>query len=232
MKQFSIVPNTDTGKDLWLKNFASKLPQYAGKYDINATHVADITNSSISFTYWLDYKNQVDEFNKKLTEFKNEIRDGILPGASPSVPPQMPVFPPMPALTDPGVFERAVSIANRIKKHISYTKADGKDLGIEATPAQGIDYDVVKPVIKVVLVEGNKPEVRWVKNGMDAIEIMVDRGEGYEPLAIDLRPNYIDGYQLEPGETAHWKYQAIYLKNDKRVGLFSDEASITVVGKK
>ena len=231
MKVVTFVPNRDAAKDLFLKNFASKLPQYAAKYGISAAEVTDMQQCSAHFTYWLNYKNQLEELNRKLTSYKNEIRDGILPGATPSTVPTLPNLGAVPTPVAPGVFDRTVSIAKRILNHINYTVADGRDLGIEnVTPKPQVDISAVKPVIKARLVDNGDVEIAWTKKHMDAIEIYVDRGEGFDFLAYDAHPNYTDANTLEPGVTAVWKYKAVYLKHDRQVGVMSDEVQITVTG--
>jgi hypothetical protein len=230
-KNYNFIPTRDDAKDLWLKNFATKLPQFAAKYNISAGEQTDTTQSSALFTYWLNYKNQHDEYNRKLAQYKNELHDGILTGITPSILPAFPSPGAAPPATSPGIFVRAASIAHRIKKHVAYTMADGFDLGIEAPATNGVNLDEVKPLITLHLVKGGKPEVRWTKKSMDRIEIHVDRGEGYEFLAYDSHPNYTDINPLQAGETAVFKYKAIYIKKDEQVGEWSDEVSITVTGK-
>ena len=66
--------------------------------------------------------------------------------------------------------------------------------------------------------------------GMPGIEIFVDRGNGFEFLAFDTTPNYVDEYAIEPGQTAVWKYKAVYIKDSKLVGQFSEVVQITVTG--
>lgn len=69
------MPRTDADKDAWLKNFAAKLPTYAAKYGIIADEVTDMQNSSAYYSYWLTYHQQHSEFNKKLTQYKAELRN-------------------------------------------------------------------------------------------------------------------------------------------------------------
>ena len=231
-KKISFVPQGDAGRDLWLKNFANKLPQYAAKYNINAADQTDISKSSAFYSYWLNYNNQLEEYNRKLRRYKNELRDGIEQGATPSILPAFPSPGAPPATVLPGIFDRAVSIANRIKKHIAYTSADGLDMGIESPVAAPVtDFENMQPVLKLRLVGGGQVEVMWTRKNMDSVEIHVDHGEGYEFLSFDSHPNFTDPYSLEPGETGVWHYKAIYIKNDKRVGLWSEDYSITVTGK-
>jgi hypothetical protein len=230
-KNYNFIPTRDDAKDLWLKNFATKLPQFVSKYSISAAEQADITQGSALFTYWLNYKNQNDEYNRKLAQYKNELRDGIETGITPSIVPAFPSPGVAPTATAPGIFVRAGSVAVRIKKHVAYTIADGFDLGIEATSTTGVNLNTVKPQIRVHLIEDGNPEILWVKKSMDQIEIHVDRGEGYELLVFDTYPNYTDTNTLEPGTATVWKYKAIYIKKDVRVGFWSDEVTITVTGK-
>jgi len=225
------LPKDDLGKSQWLSNFATKLLVYLAKYGISATEQTDMDGSSDNFGYWLDAKNQYDEFNKKVTAYKNELRDGVPPGGSPSVAPSPPVLGAAPAAVPPGIFRRATSLAGRIKAHVSYTLADGQDLGIEGAE-DVIDLPNMKPVLEVTLTAG-RPRIDWEKQGMDAIEIHVSRApaDPFTFLAIDTIPDYDDTAALPaPGQSAVWKYKAIYRFGDERVGQWSDEVSIVVMG--
>ncbi len=64
---------------------------------------------------------------------------------------------------------------------------------------------------------------------MDAIEIQVDRGAGWQMLAFDTTPGYTDTFAL-PNALTKWKYRAIYRVGDQRVGQCSAEQSVTVGG--
>ena len=54
-------------------------------------------------------------------------------------------------------------------------------------------------------------------------------GKGYGLLAYDTTPNYTDTAPL-PATPVKWKYKGIYRVGDQRVGLWSNEVSITVGG--
>ena len=64
---------------------------------------------------------------------------------------------------------------------------------------------------------------------LDMLEIQVDRGPGWVPLAFDTTPNYTDTTPF-PAAPAKWKYRAIYHVGDQQVGLWSAEASVMVGG--
>ncbi len=225
------LPKGDGEKSLWLKNFANKLPLYISKYGLVAGDATDAQKSSDFFAWIIDSKNLITESAGKWTTFKDEMRDGIASGALPSGVPVAATLPTMPTLVAPGIIGRVTSLGNRIKKHSSYTEADGRDLGLEGVEGN-IDLANIKPVFSIRLKAGH-PEIVWAKNKMSSLEIHVDRtGSGnFIFLAIDSFPNYVDNAPLPaPGETLLWKYKAVFRFKDEQVGLWSDEVSTTVSG--
>lgn len=221
------MPVKELEKLIWLQNFANKIGTYATKYGIAAATVTDIQNGYAWLAFWMNYRNQYQEYLKKLSTFKNEIMNGT--GAA-SVAPTPPVLGAVPASVPPGVFTRVVSVVNIIKANIGYTDGDGKDLGIEgvelAARADG------KPEISVRLVNGGHPEIVWAKGSYEAVDIYVNRGSGsWEFLATDTIPNYTDTAALPAsGQAALWQYKAIYRLDDEPTGEYSNTVSITVAG--
>ena len=90
----------------------------------------------------------------------------------------------------------------------------------------------MKPVFTAKL-DAGQVTIGWTKQGMDGVEIWVDRGDGkgFAFLAVDTVPDYTDTAALSPaGQSALWKYKAIYRQSDDRVGQWSDVVSIPVAG--
>ena len=90
----------------------------------------------------------------------------------------------------------------------------------------------MKPSLNARL-EAGHPDILWQKNGMDTLEIWVDRGAGKGSvfLAIDTHPNYLDTAPLPAAGTgALWKYKAIYRLHDQQAGQWSDELKVSVTG--
>ncbi len=193
--------------------------------------MTDVNDSNDNFTYYLTFQETFREFLKKLTAFKNELRDGVVPGNPSSLPPVVPVMPAAPPAVQPDIFLRVTSLVNRIKSHASYTVADGQDLGIEG-PEVMIDLENVKPELEVQIVAG-RPLIKFQKLGLTALEIQVKRTDAgtFELLDISVSPDYTDMHQLPAaGQSAVWKYKAIYRLKNERVGQWSDEAAIVVGG--
>ena len=75
--------------------------------------------------------------------------------------------------------------------------------------------------------------IKWGWGGyvsyLDAIEIQVDRndGKGFVLLTMDTTPGYTDTQPFPTAKTV-WTYRAIYLANDARVGVWSQNVSIAV----
>lgn len=231
MSKHYFMPRADLEREQWMKNYSGKLSGYAVKYKIADEEVEDTVKGAAYLTYWMDYRNKLDEYQTKLTAYKNEMMNGVADGVDASLPPALPTFDPPPPAVEPGIIKRATSIGNRIKSSRSYTIADGNDLGLEGSVIT-FNPEEQKPVIQLHLIAGGKPEVVWTKGKMDGIEIYVDRGAGtYELLAFDTYPNYTDTAPLPAaGSSAIWKYKAIYRYGDVQAGFWSDVVSITVTG--
>jgi hypothetical protein len=250
MAKQSYMKRTDEGKKSWLTNFSNKLGGYATKYNLTPMEVADMVASSAVFAYWFNYLAQYKEYMLKLTAFKNELRDGVPAGGSPSVEPTPPAMGLAPAPVAPGIFNRATSIGNRIKESTGYTVADGSDLGLEG--AEIVVDTNIKPAIKAVLVAGGHPKLQWKKGaGTDGIHFFVKRGSSGSPttpgtptmpgggttpagfifLASDTEPHYTDTAALPAlGQSEVWTYKAVYFSNGAEFGQFSDEVKVTVTG--
>ena len=225
MTRDPFIPRTDDGKGPWLANFAAKLGTYAATIGVDPAEVASTIADNNFWQFVFGARNQWLAFAQDWTAYKNAARDGLPLGAMPTPP----GFPPAPPLVPTGIFPRAAALAGRIKKHPGYTDAIGQDLMIIGAE-QTLDPQTLKPVLKLDLQAG-KPNVGWKKQGMDGVEIWVDRGNGFVFLAVDTVPDYLDTAPLPAaGASAIWKYKAIYRLGDEEVGQWSDIASISVMG--
>ncbi len=223
-------PKKDEERTTWFNNFGAKLPNYAMKYNITPAEVMDIQNSALYFDAFVKYRNQSGAFQNSLTDHRDVISNGLSNGATlqPLQPPMMMLPPPPP----PGIFKRARALVSRIKAHVNYTEADGRDLGIIGSEIGATDLTSIKPVFRIRLVAGGHPEIVWTRQGMGALEIQKQNGDGqWHFLAMDTVPNYTDMEALPAsGQSAVWQYRVIYRLKDERVGQWSDVVSVTVTG--
>ena len=221
------LPATDAGRLPWLNNFAIKLPSYSTVLGLNAGDVASVTADAAFFSYVLNSQLQIAAYAQQWTAYKNLARDG---GAvSIITAPVAPVLGVAPALVNPGIFTRVKTMVARIRVAPGYTDSIGQALQIIGAD-HTVDLTTVKPVITAQL-DAGQVDIGWTKQGMDGIEIQVDRGSGFVFLAIDTVPGYTDTAPMPPaGQSALWKYKAIYKQGDDRVGQWSDVVNIPVAG--
>jgi len=222
------LPNDDNGKAAWLNNLSGKLPAYQAALGLTAADAASAAADSAFFTYALNAQIQIAAYSQQWTAYKNSARNGNAPALG-AIPPA-PVLPtPAPAMVAPGIFGRATALVARIKVAPGYTDSIGQALQLIGAD-NPLDPTTLKPVLNVKL-EAGVVDIGWIKQGMDALELWVDRGTGFVFLAIDTIPNYTDTAPMPAaGQSALWKYKAIYLQADQRVGQWSDVVSIPVAG--
>jgi hypothetical protein len=227
MAKDAFLPRTEPGKRKWLTNFSAKLATYAATVGVTPAEVTQAAADSLFFNYVCDAHDQHSKTTRDWTAFKNAAAGGNAMGVLPTTP----ALPPAPPAVPPNIFGRNSALAARIKKHPAYTEAMGQDLGIIGAE-QTIDYTSLKPVLQIILQAGH-PVLGWRKQGMDSLELWVDRGDGKGSvfLAIDSVPDYTDTAALPAsGASAVWKYKGIYREADAQVGQWSDVATTTVMG--
>jgi hypothetical protein len=220
------LPADDNGKDLLLTNISGKLPKYKPVFNLDQEDIDSTTADAIFFHFSLVTQGQAAAYSQQWTAYKNAARSGSDPALGDV--PVAPVLGTVPTPVAPGIFKRLTALVAHIKTHKNYTDAIGQDLWIVGSDIV-VDPTTLKPVITAVL-DAAGVIIGWVKQGMDGLEIWVDRndGKGFVFLVLDTVPDYTDTQTVPAGQSALWKYKAIYHQGDARVGLWSDVVSIAV----
>lgn len=223
MAKKPFMPQSDSARQDWHTNFANKLGTYNTKYGISATELSGVQADEAAMIYWLNFHKQHKEFMSSIVAFKNDL----LTGTGSFTEPTPPGFGAAPTAVEAGIINRAISIGMRIKNHKDYKIADGEDLGLEGDEKTVLNPDDMKPTIALKLVADGHVKIIWTKMDSDGIDIYVDRGTGFQYLATDTVPDYVDTFTL-PAGAAVWKYKCIYRIDDGHVGQWSDIVSINV----
>jgi hypothetical protein len=228
MPKSHYLPVDDDGKEAWLTNFANKLAIHASAVGVTAAEVTSVQDDAAFFSYVLNAQKHYSNTAQQWTAYKTQARNGD--GAGLGAMPVAPTLGAPPTAVAPGIFRRIGNLIARVKKHPGYTEAIGQDLDIIGAE-QAVDLNTIKPILNLELQAGH-PNILWKKQGMGGLEIHVDRGSGaFSFLALDTEPDYLDTAPLPaPGQTALWKYKAIYRLHDEQVGQWSDVASMVVGG--
>jgi len=210
-----------------LTNFSSKLPGYKDIFSISDAELAEAEADSVYFTWAVTSAKKITDYKKSWIGFKNILRlDTGNPELNPV--PETSTITPIPDEVLPGIQSRFLIQAKRIKAHKNYTEAIGQNLGIEGTFSNRMPLENVQPILKAVM-NGGRVNLQWKKSTYDAIIIEKDTGSGFVFLDKDLRPNFVDTTPLPAGnESAVWRYRAMYMFKDEKVGNWSDVVTITV----
>jgi hypothetical protein len=228
MRKSFYLPDGDIKRVDWLNNFAAKLATHAAYLNIPPATVTQTTQDAENFKAMITYAESYKDYGKAITSYKN-----LMSTKGNRHAPMQPM-PPAPVLTfaNPPVgdiFGRVRRLVQLIKNNNLYTQSIGADLGIIGSE-RTVDFSKLMPRLIITLNAG-RPVISWKKGNMQGIKIYVDRGSGYQFLALDTQPDYTDIHPLpSAGQSAVWKYQAIYILNDEEVGNFGNESVVTVTG--
>jgi hypothetical protein len=225
-------PRPEPAQVIWLRNYATKLPQDGPTCGIPAAEVTQTILEVNSLAYVLGTWNPaIQNDAQEATAFKKALASGTGPLVDYPAPP---VFTDPPPAAAPGVLTRLFNQVARIKLSPAYTDAIGQSLNIVGAQQTGPDLTTVQPVLTATL-SGGSVQIGWGWGGnsasLDMLELQVDRGDGsgYALLAFDTTPNYTDSAPF-PDTLTKWTYKAIYHVADAQVGQWSAEVSVTVGG--
>jgi hypothetical protein len=225
----SYLETSDEKLAIQVDNFSSKIGLYATDLGISSAEVEGIIKDALFFLWVVTNFKKIDTHKKNWTTFKNILKKGEANVTINNAPTE-PRLDAAPEQVAPGILVRFTTLVNRVKAHQNYTTAIGQNLGIEITTSQQRDLDTAQPTLKPVI-RGGVVNLVWKKGKMGGILIEKDSGNGFVTLDKDFHPDFIDNSPLPPqGQSAVWKYRAIYLNNDGKVGLWSDIVTVTVAG--
>jgi hypothetical protein len=230
MARSNYINPADDGFAGQMQTFKNGIGAYAVILNVSPAAVTAQAADADYYGYALASQQIMQNGARQWTAWKDITRrGGDLP---PSGAPVAPVFPPAVPAVAPGVEARFRALVKQIKAQASYNEAIGEALGIEGAQQTGPDYATVQPDISATI-NGTRVDIGWdwggFANFLDQIELQVDRGQGFVPLAFDTTPGYVDT-QPFPAAPVKWTYQAIYRVGDNRVGQWSKPVSVTVGG--
>ena len=228
MTNSSFMPRSDEGKAGLLEHLALLLPELAKILGLSDADMAQLKIDSVGFRYALKRLRLSESRLHNWTACKNQLRDGGT--GNNDWPDSMTEDADLPPVPPPGVILRLSTMVASIKASKNYTEAIGQTLNILPLKAPPVDLDSLQPVLSVKFVN-DQPYLDWAKAGMEALEIEVDRGNGFTLLTIDSHPGHLDTAPLPAsGTTALWRYRGIYRLKDQRVGQWSAVLEVAVKG--
>ncbi len=222
----SFIETNDLLFGAQLRNFWTKLVLYAVLLGFTSDETDEAKADSDFWDFCLDSATKVNKFERDFSESINLLRHGNNNQEFNGLP-QFPTIGTPPPLVSANIQLRFSQKAAKVKASPKYTKAIGLDLGIEAPHTRFVPSEG-KPILTIKINAGH-PEIKFLKSNYDGLEIYKDSGTGYVYFATSIRNVFVDQSPLPTdGTSALWKYKAIYLSANKRVGAWSDEVSVTV----
>lgn len=225
----SYLESTDTKLGDQLENFSSKIGIYAATFGLTPTEVSSNQADTAFFRWSVSSHLKIETHKKDWTTFKNILKKGEA-NVTVNLTPVSPVLDAVPDDVAPGIVIRFTTMVNRIKAHQSYTTAIGQNLGVEQSGTAILTMDTAQPLLKAVT-RGGKINLLWKKGKFSGILIEKDSGAGFVTHDKDFHPDFIDNAAMPAqGHSVIWKYKAIYLINDEKVGLWSNIVTVPVEG--
>ena len=231
-------PKDAEGKRDWLTHWNMVITSdMKTKYGLVAADMTTLQNAEPVLTYLIDMMEAADAWSQSITE----KRDGMF-----SLPPtttlELPTEPALPAIPTGsggatldivcGLDATVARIAAQIKRSPAYDVADGELLRIEGPAIPPPDPATTKPVLTAKIVTGGAPELGVKLSPFSSWELWADFGTGtFAMVQVALRSRLLCNHALPAaGQSAVWKFKAIYRDGNDQFGQFSDVLPVTVSG--
>ena len=207
------------------------------KYSLASADITYLQNAELVLNYLIELKTVADTWAQSITDKK----DGMLslPQGTTLVLPSDPVLP-APPVGDGGAtiniacgLDAIVArIAAQIKRSPTYDTADGEMLGIEGSEVPPPDPATTKPTLTAKIVTDGAPELRVKLSPFSSWELWADFGTGtFAMVQVALHSKVLCNHALPAaGQSAVWKFKAIYREGNSHFGQFSDVVQVTVSG--
>lgn len=224
MAQKYYLPPDDLGKDALFLHFRDTIGTYATAFGLTAGQTG-AQDADADYFHWLVTESaSASGFAQAINAWRIAHRDGTTPPTTTA--PTLPVST-APTAVAPGIVPRFTALVGAIKGHVAYTDSIGEVLHIVGEETPPPDLVNGQPDLAGAKVVGAEVRIPWKRNGFDGIHLEVDRGTGFVFLAVDTRPGYVDTTPF-PADGALWKYRAMYLLNDAKVGQWSATTTVRV----
>ncbi|MEK0451568.1 MAG: hypothetical protein RL088_3836 [Verrucomicrobiota bacterium] len=231
-------PQEPDKKLIVLERFnAAMTPALQTKYNVSADDLLYLAKAEKALRYLLGVMQVAVNWSESVTERRDSIFS--LPFGTVLDMPVGPVIPALPldGLTPMTTFECGLNevmarVAAEIKGKQNYDVADGDLLGIEGVLVPPPEAATTKPVLKHKIVTGGCPELGVKLSPFKSWELWADFGTGtFVMCGVALKSKLVCEHALPPaGQSAVWKFKAIYRDGNAQFGQFSDVVSVPVAG--
>ena len=211
-----------------LSNFATQLPAHKAVLGFSDPELEEALNDA-NFMQWTVKTNSAYEnYAHAIKTFMHDARHKK--GNAELAPPSAPVVDGMPKAVPSGIQPRFAQKAAKARAATGATETILKALGIVSTGSGGTSHPGEAPDLQVTPNAGY-PELSFHLKGHSAVNIYKDSGTGSKFFKTLHHSSYKGTELPAGGQTAQFKYKAIYLVHDEETGAMSAEVSVAVVGR-
>jgi hypothetical protein len=221
-------PNTEAGVKVLLQNWSIKIDTWATLYGLSGDAVKQIKTDAIIYPHLIDSRSLLDEDVGEFSAYKASMMSGN-PLATASDYPTVTLqpMPATPGTPKPGIEARNKELYGYFKKHPNRTPESLADLGITEAEKQAISPDDLKPTLKSKALPDDKVEHAFNKQGQKAVRVQMRRGGGdWQNVGDPTNSPFIDETASTGGNPEKREYRAIYLKDNKPFGQYSDIVTV------
>jgi hypothetical protein len=215
----------------WYQNFTTQLAILAAGLGFTPAEVADVQADNDAFQFLAQVALEVESYDKAMTAYRKltlEGENGKTGGELP-LPPTYPVTPPT---VDPGLFERLVTLVERIRVAPAYTPEDGAALQIIPSKPADLIPEEIKPDPSLKAFPGNVIQADFVRGKTDGIEIQyqVDNSGTWENAGRFVKsPAMINIPENGQATARSVQVRARYVIGNTAVGQYSDTDNISTI---
>lgn len=225
------LPQTLPALAVWFANFALKFADYYTLLGFTNTDKTAVDNAN-AVVQWLNTAMEVNEANDAALR---SMRDQLLYGEKNDPAPTVPTMelPASPAPLISSIIQWLDKFKERIELSEEYTPDIGAQLGIVATPSEGIAEDDVKPTIKAFPASGDYDFAVVVENRAkaDQSEILYRpmNQEKFESLKFFTGKSGNAQYKPTPeGAPVKIEIRVQLYRNNEKYGQPSDPTYLTL----
>ena len=228
MKRQYYYPKTWGALLPFLQNLSAKAPHYVAQLNVTPAELEFLTRMSAACAALVNFQHQAKNFAEDWTRLRDQCFDGATTAPPPAWPAwNGPATPPV--ALESGCNIKLRALLHRWKTAAGYNDAIGENLGLVG-PVIAVDAVGAQPELRVKLVAG-RPEISASLEHFDAVELEVDRGEGFALLDVSTGPPVRDAHPLPAaGTSAVWTYRGILRAKNTRVGQWSPVVVVPVLG--
>ncbi|HMT07066.1 MAG TPA: hypothetical protein PKA82_03610 [Pyrinomonadaceae bacterium] len=226
------LPYSINERKLFLRQFATNIPQYATVLGLTQAEVDRIHEISEAYSFAVDLVEIAKVDLKALVAW----RDHIISGEKSKKPaPNRPTFnnSAPPAGTTASLIAETRKIVRRVKNSMSYEPTMGIALGILPPNHVKTPLRELKPQMKVTAVVGFKIRIACEKKGMTALAVEYRRKCEEKWQKIAFLTTFPETIYIEPavaGVPETIEVRGNYVKANKSVGEVSNPSIVTICG--